>query len=78
MSKIRLLAIRRIGEISRDLETSKGGRPNNSSERSEELSKQSQEFLCFIGILKGPEPASSSRLRDRHLMKFFAFDRDPA
>ena len=36
------------------------------------------EFLCFIGVLKDSEPATSSRLRDGYLMKFFAFDRNPA
>src|SRR4029077_17529291 len=30
--------------------------------------------LGFGLVLKGPEPGSFSRLRDGHLMKFFAFD----
>lgn len=38
-AEIRLRASIRIGELSRDLEISKGGRPNNSSERSPEFSK---------------------------------------
>jgi hypothetical protein len=32
------------------------------------------ESLGLLRVLKGPEPAPSSQLRDGHLMKFFAFD----
>jgi hypothetical protein len=34
------------------------------------------EPLGFVWILKGLEAASTSWLRDRHLMKLFAFDRN--
>jgi hypothetical protein len=33
------------------------------------------EFFGIIGALKCPESPTTSWLRDRHLMKFFAFDR---